>query len=117
MASRRASSFFSTFLEKKLEWCEEAVRATSKLAVAREASARNETEFWQLYWGVMGMIENDSVRDAMVAFGRELKEKGGEPGDTDFDPTSAWGLTGLSLDLAHASRVELASEWSPHWRN
>ncbi|MCL6286010.1 hypothetical protein M3P21_21065 [Ruegeria sp. 2012CJ41-6] len=105
------------YLEKKLEWCEEAVRITSKLAVMREENFRSEAEFWQLYWGVMGLTENADVTRAMVAYGKELNEKTEGASEPDFDPTSALGLTGLSLDLAHACRGELANEWSPHWRN
>ena len=103
------------YLEKKLAWCETAVETTSRIATANQRAAADVERFWQIYWGVMGLIENQAITDAMVAFGKGLntaqppaigsKELGAPP----------IGLRRMSLDLAHACRQELSLEWSAHW--
>lgn len=74
------------------------------LAGAVAASAKT-LRFWQLYWGVMGLVENQEVTDAMIAFGGKL--------NTKESPSS---LQGASLQLARACRQEMADSWSPIWR-
>ena len=94
------------YLEKKLKWCEEAVEATSFIATSEPSAAQTKVpRFWQLYWGVMGMVENKSVTDAMIAFGQGLK--GAEPRDV---------MESRSLALSHACREEMAASWSPIWK-
>lgn len=96
------------FLEKKLKWCEEAVETTSFIANAElgvKTTAVKVVRFRQLYWGVMGMVENQQITDAMMAFGDKLDAK--EP---------AGSLQGASIRLAHACRQEMADSWSPIWR-
>jgi hypothetical protein len=93
------------YLERKLKWCEEAVEGAAAIATATSRDPDVVVRFWQLYWGVMGMVENDDVTKAMIAFGRGL--------DASAKPSE---LQGLSLALAHACRAEMASSWSPLWR-
>jgi hypothetical protein len=96
------------FLEKKLRWCEEAVETASFIATA-EAGAKDTPaktrRFRQLYWGVMGMVENQQITDAMMAFGDKLDAK-----------ESSSGLQVGAIRLAHACRQEMADSWSPVWR-
>lgn len=101
------------FLERKLKWCEEAVEVAAGIAtLGRESmlpsvttgqSIRRTERFWVLYWGVMGMVENQEITDAMVAFGTNLKS-----GEAGHDAS-------LALDIAHACRSEMARSWSPVW--
>ena len=101
------------FLEKKLKWCEEAVEAGAGIAIhgrdsvlapeGAERASRRVDRFWALYWGVMGMVENQDVIDAMVKFGEGLK------GPDTF------GDKGRALAIAHACRREMARDWSPIW--
>ena len=95
------------FLEKKLRWCEEAVETASFIATA-EAGAKDAPakirRFRQLYWGVMGMVENQQINDAMRSFGDMLDAK-----------ESAGVLHGGAIRLAHACRQEMADSWSPIW--
>ena len=96
------------FLEKKLKWCEEAVETTAFIATSEtggKTAAARTVRFRQLYWGVMGMVENQQITDAMIAFGDKLDGK-----------YSSSTLRDLSLDLAHACRQEMADSWSPIWR-
>lgn len=89
------------YLEKKLEWCEEAVEMASSIATAGGRAQAEEQRFWQLYWGVMGLVENQAVTRAMVDFGAGLQSGG--------------NLTEKALAIAHACRTELANDWSSSW--
>lgn len=106
------------FLERKLQWCEEAVEVAADIAVfGRESTlsadpthsaVRRVDRFWALYYGVMGMVESKDVEPAMVAFGDGLRTAavGDEAGKR------AEGLRALAI--AHACRSEM-SGWSPAW--
>jgi len=89
------------YLEKKLEWCEEAVEMASSIANAKGGADTEEQRFWGLYWGVMGLVENEQVTKAMVEFGNELQ--------------STRKLKGKALAIAHACRQEMAKDWSSSW--
>jgi hypothetical protein len=96
------------YLEKKLKWCEEAVETAAFIAtseVGAKAVAAKTLRFWQLHWGVMGMVENQQITDAMMAFGDKLHAK-----------ESSSSLEGASIRLALACRREMADSWSPIWR-
>lgn len=89
------------FLEKKLEWCEEAVEMASSIANAKGDSQDQEQRFWELYWGVMGLVENQDVLKAMVEYGQALETRA--------------DLKHKALAIAHACRSEMARDWSPSW--
>jgi hypothetical protein len=96
------------FLEKKLKWCEEAVELSSFIATAEPGNkvvAAKALRFKQLYWGAMSMVENETITQAMIAFGQKLDAK---------EPASS--LQTGSINLAHACRQEMADSWSPIWR-
>ena len=103
------------YLERKLAWCEQAVETTSKIATSAEPSQKDIARFWQMYWGVMGLIEKASITSAMVEFGTGLKTLP-SAGESSMDMQSHLaGMQGKSLALAHACRKELSAEWSPSW--
>lgn len=94
------------YLQSKLKWCEEAVETASLIATSDPvAPAAKTARFWQLYWGVMGLVENEQVTQAMIGFGNALTAK--ESPDI---------LKGRSIALAHACRSEMADSWSPVWK-
>lgn len=94
------------YLQSKLKWCEEAVETAAVIATADQAGAAAKTpRFWQLYWGVMGLVENEQVTQAMIGFGNALNAK--ESSDI---------LKGRSIALSHACRSEMADSWSPIWK-
>ena len=86
------------FLEMKLKWCTEAVEVASKIANSTNDVDSDKTRFWQLYWGVMGMVEEDKVRPAMIEFGRGIKA------DSE--------LKQKAISIAHACRYEMKAIWS-----
>lgn len=102
------------YLERKLAWCEEAVESAAKIASSSNPSDDDVSRFWEMYWGVMIMIEREDVTDAMVAFGEALKS-GEAAGNTAKNGENLTGLTGKSQDLANACRRELSREWSASW--
>lgn len=103
------------YLERKLAWCEQAVETTSRIATSLEPSQKDIDRFWQMYWGVMGLIEKESINFAMIAFGKGL-EALTPPQNGSKDPASHQaGLPAKSLALAHACRKELSAEWSSSW--
>jgi hypothetical protein len=77
------------------------VNTASSIANNKGISEEKERHFWELYWGVMGMVEKEEVTQAMVAFGDELK--------------SNRDLKNKALAIAHACRAELANDWSSSW--
>lgn len=95
------------YLQSKLKWCEEAVETASLIATSDPVApaAKTTARFWQLYWGVMGLVENEQVTQAMIGFGNALSAK--ESPDI---------LKGRSIALAHACRSEMADSWSPVWK-
>ena len=98
------------YLQKKLQWCEDAVDAASFIATADAATTSAATlgekkqKFSQMYWGVMGMIENASVSKAMSDFNTALNNK------------DEGRMKEASIALARACRQEMADSWSPIWK-
>ena len=102
------------YLQKKLEWCEDAVKTAAGISVAPQPDPAEERKFRGLYWGVLGLIENAEITAAMEEFRQEL-DNPSTPADSKVQPTENAGLTQRSLELAHACRDELSREWSAKW--
>ncbi|SOE59190.1 hypothetical protein SAMN05414139_01489 [Burkholderia sp. D7] len=104
------------FLEKKLKWCEEATEMASAIANSPIATRpQSEQRFSQLYWGVMGMIEEQTVTTAMVRFRNQLivDSRRKTPLVVNRFGTP---LQNRALDIAHACADEMAKDWSPKWK-
>jgi len=92
------------YLEQKLKWCTEVIEKTAAIAVdGKRLTLETRQRFWQLYWGVMGMIENKELELTMMTFGSAM------------DAGYFEKLPKLSLHVAYACRDEMAKEWSPVW--
>lgn len=89
------------YLAKKLAWCEEVVEVSSFIATSPTPPEDKLHRFWQMYWGVLGLVEKKELSNAMVEFGKHLDDRD--------------KLGNLSLAIAHACRKELTSEWSAKW--
>jgi len=103
------------YLERKLAWCEEAVETTSRISTSIQPAQEDIDRFWQMYWGVMGLIEKKSITKAMIDFGEGVALLAPAEAGSKNDDKHLRGLQGKSLALAHACRKELSSEWSPSW--
>jgi hypothetical protein len=109
----RAVEAAEPYLVKKLAWCETAVETTARIANADQIVDADVERLWQMYWGVMGLIEKEAVRKAMIEFAQEIQEP-----QSLADGTKGGAHTELqkrSLALAHACKHELSLEWSPIW--
>jgi hypothetical protein len=95
------------FFQRQLDLCAE---ASSSAAILSTTAGRGKAEvqkakgdFWRLYWGPLGMVEDEAVESAMVRYGRCLQ--------TRCDNTR---IEILALDLAHACRKLVANSWDVH---
>jgi hypothetical protein len=86
------------FYSKHLDLCSEASTAAGTIATIKDPRKKKTAvdDFWRLYWGPLGMVEEDEVASAMVAFGECL------------DTNCKHGLRPLSLALAHGCRAEVS---------
>lgn len=110
----QAISAAKPYLEKKLAWCESAVETAASLANAETMDPAQVQRFWEMYFGVMGLIEKEAIKNAMIAFGHELKYA--QPNASPSVPVAPPRiLKTKSLALAHACRDELSREWSAQW--
>ena len=59
------------FLQKQLELCFEATDAASRLALETNVTEweKSRFTFWRLYWGILGIVEDQAVANAMVQLG------------------------------------------------
>jgi hypothetical protein len=91
------------FLERQLKLYFEAADTASKIANSQVGSDRSGLthRFWELYWGPLAVVEDETVVAAMVEFGNALKD----------EPSNNVALKRLSLKLAHACRNSLQKLW------
>ena len=99
------------FLTKQFEIYVKAVEIASRLAT-KSQTPRDETEFWQLYWGQLGMVEDGRVSDAMTlmrrTYGADLAARNdGETAALECGNK----LKDASLVLAHCVRKSLEESW------
>jgi hypothetical protein len=90
------------FLERQLKLFEEVTEINAFLATSADPNEFPEKtrRFWELYWGVLPLVEHGKVEGAMKKFGDLLKS--GAKQDQ---------LGVAALEVAHACREELGSSW------
>jgi hypothetical protein len=98
------------FLEKQLALCFEAVEAASRLANETKWDAWEEARltFWRLYWGPLGMVEDQKVKHAMEEFGNILANI---PILASPETLPRPELQQPSYRLSHAARDLIISSW------
>jgi hypothetical protein len=97
------------FLKKQLELCFEASDTAGRLAsepdpVEWEKARRN---FWRLYWGVLSIVEDPEVEDAMVKLGGLVPQQPANRAELQLK-----SLQDRSYGLAHAIRHLLLKSWN-----
>jgi len=107
-ADQRAQANRQPFLEKQLALSFEASDAAAQLAtetdpVKWELSRKN---FWRLYWGPLGIVEDRGVEAAMVRLGQVV------PRDATTPALPMTELQRPSLELAHAVRELVLRSWN-----
>ena len=94
------------FIEQQFKLYGEAVAVASRLARAAEEGqwppVKDLHRFWTLYWGPLAMVEDSRVEEAMVIFGRSVKDYDGRIGNE-----CSGMLNRASLALAHRARQSL----------
>jgi len=91
------------FYGQYLELCSEASTAAATIATTTDPKKKLQASevFWRLYWGPLGIVEDQGVEGAMVGFGNCLKGK-----------CEGGTLRMLSLDLAHKCRAGVSDSWN-----
>ena len=104
---QQAQSNRVPFLTEQLRLAFEASDTAARLATETDAgeweAARQN--FWRLYWGPLGIVEDRAVEAAMVALGSVVPR---EPGTPALPMRS---LEQPSLRLAHAARNLILESW------
>lgn len=103
-------------LERQLAWCEEAVEKAAAIATAETPSPTDVARFWQMYWGVMGLIEDSEIERTMEAFGSALDPEMARPEAPVAVEGDTVNLKRRALAIARACRQTLAREWSSAWQ-
>jgi hypothetical protein len=97
------------FLELQLKLYTETAHIAGKLAVAdigKDEFVKAVYRFWELYWSELAVVEDKKIEQAMVKVGDALgKLEKGEPRKV---------LEDAVLDLAHALRDGIVTEWGAH---
>ena len=106
-AVQQAQSNRVPFLTEQLRLAFEASDTAARLATETDAAEWEAARqnFWRLYWGPLGIVEDRAVEAAMVALGGVVPR---EPG-TPALPMRA--LEQPSLRLAHAARHLILDSW------
>lgn len=115
--ARTEQEFRKRFWEERLTLYRRASKLAATIATAGSLDMvrQERSEFWQLYWGELAIIEDKEVLSAMVAYGEELQRREGIQHDPK-GPSPASNirdLSQLSYQLARACRNSLAKTWEP----
>jgi hypothetical protein len=96
------------FLQKQLELCFEATDLASRLANETNPTEweKSRFDFWRLYWGILGIVEDQKVAEAMVNLGKTVPET---PVASPKLPMTS--LKGPAIELAHAARDLMRQSW------
>ncbi len=99
------------FLEKQAELYFEIVPLVSKLAnikSPRLIDKKDESRFWQIFWGELGMVEDANVARAMNFFGKSLNAFKKQ---IENEQQCAEYRKAISLTLSHCVRKSLGDNW------
>src|SRR5260370_7510246 len=90
------------FYSKHLDLCSEASVAAATIATSKDPEKKKAAaeDFWRLYWGPLGMVEEREVEGAMVPFCNCLH------GTCEKTPSI------LSLHLPHSCRTEISRHFA-----
>ncbi len=98
------------FLEKQAELYFEVVPLVSKLANTESPDLiekEDQTRFWHIFWGELGMVEDADVARAMDLFGASLNAFQGNTANAQC----AKRRKAISLMLSHCVRKSLGDNW------
>ena len=104
----KRNEFRRRFWEEQLVVYRKACCVAGSLASSSSLNdvEKQRLEFWSLYWGEMSILENKAVKEAMMAFGKQLILVQNNDSVTS-------DLTQLSYTLARECRRSLEQTWNP----
>jgi hypothetical protein len=96
------------FLQKQFELCFEATDVASRLATETNPTEweKSRFDFWRLYWGIFGIVEDQDVAVAMVSLGNTVPVT--PVASPELPMTS---LKSPALALAHTARDLMRKSW------
>ena len=99
VATLSAKAPFDT---KRLDLCLEASAAASSIASTSDPKARKQSadDFWRLYWGPLGIVEDTRIANAVTQFGDCFKQNCETP------------LTSLAYGIARACRTDVLTSFN-----
>jgi hypothetical protein len=108
-ADKQAQTNREPFLREQLKLVFEASEAVSKLATLTDAAEweKARTDFWVLYWGPLGIVEDPAVAKCMIKAGA-LVPRPGQP----VPPLPLASLEPHSIRLSHAARDLVLDSWN-----
>ena len=100
------------FLQKQMDLCFEASQIVSVLATTDDQAKWYEARgrFWQLYYGVLAIVENPEVERCMIECGKFIPVAGAPPTLPDDN------LWHASLNLGKAIRTLVLKAWEVNFR-
>jgi hypothetical protein len=104
-----AKEFRKSFYEKQFQFYCEAAEATSTLAteeIGSEDYTKARKEFYRLYWGRLGIVENMTVEAEMKSFKILLDDYEKQTGKV-----TQWDMQVASLKLAHEASKYTIDVW------
>jgi hypothetical protein len=117
-AATRAIEAKQPFLKKQLALYYETATIAGKLVTLTPSDTEwhdLERRFYELYWSELAMVEDHSVETAMVEFSRTMNEYKANfknvAGDPDRLQDARSPLNTAALDLAHAIRASISTQW------
>jgi hypothetical protein len=91
------------FDSKRLDLCLQASADAASIATASDSKAKEQAieDFWRLYWGPLGIVEDQDIAAALTQFGNCLKE-----------PCKTQPLTTLAYAIAQKCRTAVSKSFS-----
>ena len=109
--------FRKPFWSKQIDLYFEATNTAATIATLPDENPdrkKAEEKFWQLFYGPLVSVEDESVMKAKVAFGRCLDEIDIE---CESLPVKSSKLKTLSLELANSCRDSIGKSWNIELNN
>jgi hypothetical protein len=109
-ADKQAQANREPFLKKQLDLVFEASETVSKLANLTDPTEwrKAKDRFWILYWGPLGIVENQKIETCMGKAGRTIPQSS----DQNTPSLPLVSLQATSIELSHVAREFILESWN-----
>lgn len=109
-ADKQAQANREPFLRKQLDLVFEASETVSRLANLTDTNEwkKAKDRFWVLYWGPLGIVENQKIENCMGKASRTIPQ----PNDPVTPQLPLASLQATSLELSHVAREFILESWN-----